>query len=70
MATGEVADALSLADVDRVLAVIEREIVERALTVEDAVTAVRKARQGLALARIEIEAEALLVQAAEEAGFK
>lgn len=70
MAAGDINLGLSLADVDTVLAHIEREIAGKALTIEDAVTVIHKARLSIADTRVTIEANAILAAAAErEGGF-
>lgn len=66
-AAQRVASALDLDTVDAILRVIEMKAAS-AKTVTEAVEAVRDARRGLADIRVEIEAEEILMAAAEQEG--
>lgn len=66
-AAQRVASALDLDTVDAILRVIEMKAAS-AETVAEAVEAVRDARRGLADIRVEIEAEEILMAAAEQEG--
>lgn len=66
-AAQRVASALDLDTVDAILRVVEMKAVS-AKTVGQAVEAVRDARRGLADIRVEVEAEEILMAAAEQEG--